>query len=126
MTVLGGINLGSGLFWENQIGHTGVDGQMARSRDGTPIVWEQEMGHRDFNLVSGATTGTLTGAALKQVSELASVPGGVYSLEHNGETRLVRFRTWEQPVIVAEPIAPREQMAVTDVYNNIAIKLQEA
>lgn len=126
MTILGGINLGDGLYWENQIGHSTIDGQMVRSRSGMPIVWEQEVGHKDFNLVGGTNTGTLTGLVLRQVVGLASVAGGLYLLEHNGESRMVRFRTWDQPVIEADPIAPRENMNDVDVYNNIVIKFQEA
>lgn len=126
MTILGGINLGDGLYWENQIGHTSVDGQMVRSRSGMPIVWEQEVGHRDFNLVGGTTTGVLSSDILLQIAGLASAPGGVYFMEHNGLGCMVRFRTWEQPVIEAAPIAPRENMLVTDLFNSIVIKLQEA
>jgi hypothetical protein len=126
MTIIGGIDLGSGLYWEDQSGRSGIDGRMVRARDGTPIVWEQEAGPTDFNLVGGTTTGVLSGHVLQEIKNLASVPGGTYPLEHNGQTHTVRFRTWDQPVIEADPIAPRENMIITDVYNNIAIKLQEA
>lgn len=126
MTIIGGIDLGKGLYWENQLGQSGIDGRMVRARDGTPIVWEQEAGPADFNLVGGTTTGVLAGNVLREIKNLASIPNGVYPMEHNGKEYMVRFRTWEQPVIEAEPIAPRENMTITDVYNNIAIKLQEA
>ena len=126
MTALGGIDLGNGLYRENHLGQSGVDGRMVRARDGTPIIYEQEAGLQDFNLVGGTTAGTLAGNVLRQVHELASVPNGVYLLEHNGESYSVRFRTWDQPVIEADPIAPRENVSVYDVYNNIVIKLQEA
>ena len=126
MTVLGGIDLGTGLYRENHLGRSGVDGRMVRARDGTPIIYEQEAGPEDFNLVGGSTTGTLTGWVLQELKNLASVLNGVYLLEHNGESCMVRFRTWDQPVIEADPIAPRENMIITDVYNNIIIKLQEA
>jgi hypothetical protein len=126
MTILSGIDLGSGLYRENHLGRSGVDGVMVRSRDGTPIVWEQPAGPMDFNLIGGTTTGTLAGSVLLDLYNLASVPGGVYLLEHNGVESPVRFRTWDQPVIEADPIAPRENMNDLDVYNNIVIKFQEA
>jgi hypothetical protein len=126
MTTLSGIDLGNGLYRENHLGRSGVDGSMVRSRDGTPIVWEQPAGPPDFNLVGGSTTGTLAGSVLLDLYNLASVPGGVYLLEHNGKQCPVRFRTWDQPVIQADPIAPRENMTDMDVYNNIVIKFQEA
>jgi hypothetical protein len=126
MATLGGIYLGNGLYWEVKLGRSGVEGQMVRSRDGTPIVWEQLSGLRDIDLAGGGSAGTLTGAVLKALNDLASVPGGIYTLIHNGVEHTVRFRTWDQPVIEAAPIAPREDMNESDIYNNIVIKLQEA
>ena len=126
MTILDGIDLGKDLYWENREGRSCVDGRMVRSRDGTPIVWEQVAGNEDFNLVGGTNNGTLSGAVLSALKSLASVPGGTYPLEHNGQACTVRFRTWEQPVIEAAPIAPRENVGEADIYNNIVIKLQEA
>lgn len=126
MAEIAGINLGDGLFWANRFGHTPIEGAMVRARDGTPIIWEQQVPLRDFNLTGTNSTGTISGKILSQLSELASIPNGVYTLVHNNQAISVRFRTWEQPVIEASLVGPRENEGETDIYYNVILKLQEA
>lgn len=124
---LGGITLSTDLHWVNQFGHSGVDGRMVRSRDNTPLVWEQSAGPREFDLVGSENTGTLKLSEIQALKALSAVvPGAVYVLIFNGETMNVRFRTWDQPVIEdSDPLGPREAMTGTDVYKNVRIKLME-
>ena len=124
---LGGITLSSDLHWVNQFGHSGVDGRMVRSRNNTPLVWEQPAGPRAFDLVGSENTGTLKLSEIQALQVLAAVPGATYSLIFNGVTSTVRFRNWDQPVIEdSDPLGPREAMTGTDIYKNVRIKLMEA
>lgn len=122
---LGGIDLGSGLYREDRLGDSLIDGRMVLSRAKTPLVWEQAGGPRSFDLVSKEGVGTLIHLKIAGLQALSSVPGGTYPLIDNGETYQVRFRTWEKQIIEADPLGPREAMTDNDVYKNIRIKLME-
>ena len=123
---LGGVTLSPDLYWEKKIGNSGIDCQMVRARDNTPIVFEQSGGPQGFDLVGTENTGTMTGATIKAIQALAEAQRTTYTLIYNSVSTTVRFRNEDQPVIEHAPIGPREVMTDTDVYNGIRIKLMEA
>ena len=120
------IDLGTDVYRENRGGNSMVDGRMVRSLDGSPLVWEQAGGPLAFDVVGGGNIGTLTWGDVKAIKALAGIVGAQYSLIYDSTTTMVRFRTWEQPVIEYTPIGDRESLQDSDICNNIRIKLMEA
>lgn len=124
--IFDGMDLGYGLWIENELGIADVDARMDLSRDNTPLIWEQASSYRPFDLIGGSNRGVLTRSQLDAIKAKAAVPGATYTMVYNGESRTVRFRTWDPPVIEAEPLGPRERIKDSDIYTNIRIKLMEA
>lgn len=124
--ILGGIDLGEDIYREGRFGHSRVDGRMVRTRNNTPLIFEQDAGPLAFDLVGGENIGTLTGSIVIALLALAGAIGGVYDLTYDGIVIPVRFRTWEQPVVDSDPLGDREKITDSDIFRNIRIKLMEA
>jgi hypothetical protein len=126
MPVLGGIVLSNDISREDLLNHSRVDARMVRSRAYTPLIWGQSFDLLEFNLIGKSDAGIITHAVFKDLYALAAVPMATYDLSYNGDVYSVCFRTWEQPVVEAVAIGPREQITDDDLYHSVVIKLMEA
>lgn len=119
------INL-PGLILADDVSHTGVRSDVAKTLSGGMVIWEtQEPSGRLIDLVGGDDFGWLERSDLQSLQALASVPGATYTLTTPTEIMTVRFRNENAPAIEASAIIERPNPASGDWYNKIRIKLME-
>lgn len=121
---LAGITLPD-LVIEDEYAQAGVRSVVEFSLGGRPIIWEDEKFGRTIDLVGGNDTGWIERSTLEQLKALANVPLQEFVLDYEGETKSVRFRQEDPPVISALPILPRPNHVDGDWYANVRIKLME-
>lgn len=93
------------------------------SRNGTPLIFEQNINYKEANLVGDSNAGWIDHETLLELIALAEVPNSSYTLSYEGTDYTVYFRKWDQPVIEADPLVPRPNPENSDWYNNVNIKL---
>ena len=125
MSTLGGVDLGSDIYKEDEFGMSRVHSVMERSRDRTLLIWEQEEGPQPFDLVGFSNRGVLKKSQLDALKALADTVDSTITLTYNGTSENVRFRHWDSPVIEASPLGGRETITNNDIYQNVRIKLTE-
>ena len=104
---------------------TGVTATVETSLAGNPIIWESEVSGRAIDLKGGKDTAWITRGTLRELVQLAAVPGAVMILDYEGTPRRVRFRFEEQPVVNAVPLVGRPNHVDGDFYHSLYIKLRE-
>ena len=102
-----------------------VRAQANHSVNGGVVVWEGAGFSGSFDLIGGLDWGWLTHADMVALKALASVVGGSYTLNYEGVSSTVRFRTEDIPVISGQPLIPRSNIENEDYYSEITIKLME-
>ena len=121
------IKLPGSLIIENQFIFTGVRSVVEMSLGGIPIIWEDSVLGRPFDLISGELDGDqMSGKDLGDLQELAAVVDATYTLRFNDIKYTVRFRNEDTPTITAVPIVPRAKKGQYEYYNQIRIKLMVA
>lgn len=125
MSVLGGVDLGSDIYKEDEHSISRVYSEMVRSRGRVPLIFEQSEGPQPFDLVGSSNRGALKKSKLDALKALADAVDSTIELVYNGVSQTVRFRHWDSPVIEAEPLGGRENMTDNDYYQNVKIKLME-
>jgi hypothetical protein len=126
MTIeLAGVTLPD-LIIEDEFSWSGVESRVEFSLSGRPVVAEQEIFGKPIDLVGTDKSGWIDRATLIALQNLAKVPMAEYELTYGTESKTVRFRNEEPPVIFASPIAPSPDQENEDRYNNLRIKLMEA
>lgn len=115
-----------GLMLADDISHTGVRSDVAKTLSGGVVIWEtSEPSGRIIDLVGGDDFGWLERSDLQSLQALASVPGATYTLTTPDEIMTVRFRNENAPAIEATPIIGRPNPDAGDWYNKVRIKLME-
>lgn len=125
MSVLGGVDLGSDIYKEDEHSISRVYSEMVRSRGRVPLIFEQSEGPQPFDLVGFSNRGVLKKSQLDALKALADVVDSEITLVYNGVSQTVRFRHWDTPVLEADPLGGREVMTDNDYYQNVRIKLME-
>lgn len=121
---LGGVTLPDLVMDTNfRFGDSGLISRMNESRGGVPLIFEQQRGYKNLDLVGDADAGWATYETLLGVQALAAVPEASYTLSYEGTDYTVKFRNWDTPVIDADPLVPRPNPENSDWYNNVIIKL---
>ena len=118
------IKLPGSLVIENEFIFTGVRSSVEMSLGGIPIIWEDDVQGRTFDLISGELDGDqMSKKDLEDLKDLAGVVDATYTLRFNGTKYTVRFRNEDSPAITAVPIVPRAKKGQYEFYNQIRIKL---
>ena len=117
----------TGLVISDDISHTGIRSDVAKTLSGGTVVWEiAEPTGRSIDMTGDAESCWLTRQTMQSLQAMASVPGAVYVLTlQSGEILSVRFRNEDPPAVSGTPIVARPNQATGDYYNNIMIKLME-
>ena len=102
-----------------------VDARVARTLGGMVHVWEGSVSGRSIDLVGTENSGWIDRAGLDGLFAMASVPGATYELVYEGNSRTVRFRHEDAPVIEATPIVPRPNAESGDRHYGVRIRLME-
>jgi hypothetical protein len=126
MTVLlNGVDLGD-LVMDAQFAWSGVAARVVQSLGGRPIIWEQAIpAGRPIDLMGTDNSGWLSKSVLQTLQTYAAMPKASFILEYDGETKTVRFRHEDQPVISAVPVMPSPDTVATDRYCQVVIRLME-
>lgn len=114
---LGGVPLNQQMIWLERSQSSRVAQDVALTLGGVPVVSSAALeGGNSVTLQATTDTGWLTKGALDQVMALANVPGGVYSLDYNGETMDVMFRHNDAPAVDFTPLIDRPTHDMTDFF----------
>jgi hypothetical protein len=102
--ILDGVDLGDLALEE--FARSAVRSRVDYTLGGREIAWDQAVNTRPLDLVGGEEWGWLSRAELRTLQDMAGSAGATFQLQAGGETRTVRFRNEEPPVLRAEPVAP--------------------
>lgn len=116
----------SGLVFTDDLNHTGIRSDVAKTLDGGLVIWEtSEPAGQLITLSGGDDFGWLERSTLQSLQAMASVPGASYTLTTPSDTITVRFRNESPPAIEATPLVARPNPATGDYYNKVTIKLMK-
>lgn len=121
---LGGVDLPD-LVIDAEYAQVNVASVVEFSLGGTPLIWEDNRFGNELDLVGGEDFGWIDRDTMEQLLALSSVPNNTYTLDFEGDIKVVRFRNESPPAISADPIIPRPNHDGSDWYNNVRIKLME-
>lgn len=114
---LNGVALNGSLQWSDRLAHSSVAQEVLTTLGGNPVVYSKALnGNRPVTLVASEDTGWLTKTMVDAVLGMASVPGGVYTLDIHGEVMNVVFAHHEPPAIDFTPLQPRAVPLPDDKY----------
>lgn len=113
----------SGLVKDVQFDWSGVRAIVARSLNGTPLVWEDTIYGKPIDFLGGEDWGWLDRYTLDSLIELAGKLRAEYTLNEEGVETQVRFRNEDPPTVSGEPNVGRDVQDPFDSYKNIRIKL---
>lgn len=114
---LDGIDLPSGLIWQDRNAWQPVAQTMERTLGGRPVIEYQALSAgRPITLQGDRRQGWMTRATCDAVRQLADMAGAVFSLQIHTEVFQVVFRHHEPPAFDAEPIIARLNPGTNDYF----------
>jgi len=115
--MLNGVALSGSLQWKDRLAYTPVAQEVLTTLGGNPVVYSKALhGNRPVTLVASEDTGWLTKAMVDAIEAMASVPGGVYTLNFHGEVLNVIFAHHDSPAIDIVPLQPKAVPLPEDCY----------
>ena len=114
---LNGVPLNGSLQWTDRFTYTPVAQEVLVTLGGNPVVYSKALfGNRPVTLVASEDTGWLTKVMVDAIYAMASVPGGVYTLNFHGEVLNVVFAHHDKPPIDLAPLQPKAVPLPEDCY----------
>jgi hypothetical protein len=114
---LNGVALSGSLQWTDRLAYSSVAQEVLVTLGGNPVIYAKGLqGNRPITLVATEDTGWITRAMMEHVVGLASIPGGVYTLEIHGESFNVVFAHHEPPAVDLVPLQPRAVPVPEDYF----------
>ncbi len=115
--LLNGVTLSGSLQWTDRFSYTPVAQEVLTTLGGNPVVYSKSLhGNRPVTLVATEDTGWLTKSMVDSIIAIASVPGGVYTLNFHGEVLSVAFAHHQSPAIDLTPLQPKALPLSQDFY----------
>lgn len=114
---LNGVALNGSLQWKDKHKHSPVAQEVLVTLGGNPVVYSKGLtGNRPITLEATEDTGWLTKLMVDAVEGMASVPGGVYTLDIHGEVFNVVFAHHDGPACELQPLQPKAVPLPDDRY----------
>lgn len=114
---LNGVALNGSLQWVDRDSYSPVAQEVLTTLGGNPVVYSKSLsGNQPVTLEATEDTGWLTKTMLDSLKGIASVPGGVYTLDVHGEVMNVVFAHHAPPAIDFKPLQPRAVPLPDDRY----------
>lgn len=114
---LNGVSLSGSLQWTDEFSYSPVAQEVLVTLGGNPVVFSKALqGNRPITLTAGEDSGWLTKAMVDSIVGMASVPGGVYTLNLHGKAFSVVFAHHDGPAVNLVPLQPRAIPVPGDFY----------
>lgn len=114
---LGSVELNAQMVWADRQQSQTVAQSVLRTLGGAPVIFSQQLvAGENITLEARENRGWIRGSAYRQLKEMASVAGAIFTLEVNSETYQVMFRHHEAPALDLEPVTPRLNEQDNDIY----------
>jgi len=119
--ILEGVDI-TGLVLE-EVSFNLIESISEKSISNSIVFFEMERKFKKFNLVGGENFGWLSKSVFETLNDMANTLGSFYTLDFEGDIKLVRFRTDEELPVFGDQIIKRTNENPEDFYNNVVLKL---